>query len=314
MKFAIIAAVAFLFSLTNISRSQNCCAPAVPQQGVLGETTSLQHTLDIGLHFQYLSSGSMYKGSDEVDDPSNKEADWKQATFTLAYGILNGLSVGCVVPYTWKDKSWLSAADTPVEKSAEGIGDVTCTVRFSPLRRSFVHYRELSLGFGLKIPTGATDRRVGGMKLLAEMQPGTGSWDYHGSASYYQGFELVDFVISGTYVITTEHDGYEFGNQFLYLLASDFHVSERLNLSSALSGFVRANDRELGKESRTGRHQLWFVPGVKFQAIPGVLGLQTYFELPIYQHFDGEQLGGDFNFRLTATYSLPLKNSDEDDE
>ncbi|MCK4656505.1 MAG: hypothetical protein KAT85_05715 [candidate division Zixibacteria bacterium] len=241
------------------------------------------------------------------------EVTWAVA---VAYGIFNGLSVSCVVPYTWKDKSKLSVATgKPIEESAEGIGDMTCIVRFSLLRRSFVHYRELSIGLGLKIPTGPTDRRVGGWLLSEEMQPGTGSWDYHGSVSYYQGFELVDFVISGTYVITTEHDGYEFGNQFLYLLASDFHVTERLSLSPALSGIVRAIDRDLGEEQRwTARHQLWFVPGVKFQAIPGVLGLQAYLEYPIYQHFNGEQLGGDFNFRLTATYSLPLKKSDEDDE
>ena len=77
---------------------------------------------------------------------------------------------------------------------------------------------------------------------------------------------------------------------------------------------ARAEDYQRASVSPTARHQLWFVPGVKFQVIPGVLGLQAYFEYPIYQYFNGEQLGGDFNFRLTATYSLPLKKSDEDDE
>jgi hypothetical protein len=310
MKFAIVAAVTFFLGLTNAAHPQNCCAPAVPQQGVLGETAALPHTLDIGLHYQHLRSRGMYDGSNETDNPTNKKADWSQATLTMAYGVLRSLTVSAVVPYIWKNKT-----RRDVEELADGVSDIVCIVRFSPLTRSFVNYRELSLGLGLKIPTGATDRRVEGWKLSEEMQPGTGSWDYHGSVSYYQGFELVDFVISATYVMTNEHDGYEFGNQFMYLLASDFHVSERLSLSPALSGIVRANDRDLGEEQRwTGRHQLWFIPGVKFQAIPGVLGLQAYFEYPIYQHFNGIQLGSDFNFRLTATCSLPLKRSDEDDE
>jgi hypothetical protein len=86
-------------------------------------------------------------------------------------------------------------------------------------------------------------------------------------------------------------------------------------LSAAFSGLVRGNDRDLDEEQQwTGRHQLWFVPGVKFQVIPGVLGLQAYFEQPIYQHFNGRQLGSDFNFRLAVTYSLPLEKSDEDEE
>jgi hypothetical protein len=187
-------------------------------------------------------------------------------------------------------------------------------MRFSPVARSFVDFRELSLGLGVKLPTGSVDERNLGVLLPEELQPGTGSWDYSGSISYYQGFELVDFIVSGTYLVTTSHSGYEFGNQFSYLLASSFHIRDRIDFSVALSGIVRGKDRERGEDVHsTGRHQLLFTPGFKVQVIPQALGLQAYYEHPIYQHFDGVQLGSDFNIRVTAVYMLPLKGSAEEE-
>jgi hypothetical protein len=253
----------------------------------------------------------LYDGSESIDDPANIKADWSRATLTAAYGIFRQFSAGAIIPYTWKKKE-LAAVGS--KNTTRGIGDITLLLRFSPVARSFVDFRELSLGLGVKLPTGAVDRRNFGFLLPEELQPGTGSWDYSGSVSYYQGFEPVDFIVSGTYLLTTPHNGYEFGNQFSYLLASNFHLRERIDISVALSGTVRERDCEDGVEVHsTGRHQLLFTPGFKFQVIPEALGLQAYYELPVYQHFNGVQLGSDYNIRLTAVYMLPLKRSAEDD-
>jgi hypothetical protein len=58
---------------------------------------------------------------------------------------------------------------------------------------------------------------------------------------------------------------------------------------------------------------MWLVPGIQVLLIPEVLRMQVFFEQPVYQHFNGEQLGSDYNIRVTAAYTLPLKKSDEDD-
>ncbi len=311
MKTVITAIFGFLLFLPASGRAQNCCAPAVPQQGVLGEMVALPHMLEIGLHYELLRSGKMYEGSKIISDPANTKAYWKRATLTAAYGIFRQLSVSAIIPYAWKKKE-LTAVGS--ENTTRGIGDITLMLRFSPLTRSFVDFRELSLGLGVKLPTGSVDERNFGFLLPEELQPGTGSWDYNGSLSYYQGFELVDFIISGTYLLTTSHNGYEFGNQFSYILASNFHLGDRLDFSAALFGMLRGKDQERGEDVHsTGRHQLWFMPGLKVQIIPDVLGLQAYYEHPLYQHFNGIQLGSDYNIRMTAVYMLPLKRSAEDD-
>jgi hypothetical protein len=47
------------------------------------------------------------------------------------------------------------------------------------------------------------------------------------------------------------------------------------------------------------------------QVIPKKMRLQAYFEHPVYQHFNGVQLGSDYNFRLSVAYVLPLGRGDE---
>lgn len=320
MMHLIVATLVLVVCIAGQGMAQNCCAPAVPQQGVLGETTALPHTLELGFHYEHLCSCGKYDGSDEIDDPDDTQTDWKRATLTVGYGIVPKLGVTVIVPYLWKEKSEIAGTSRiRISSEAEGLGDMSVLVRYSPLGRSFVNFRELSLGAGVKIPTGATDRSQFGKTMLAELQPGTGSWDYIVSASFYQGFEPVDFVASATYLLTSEYDGYdfgtyEFGDQFSYLLTATFHPVPRFDLSAALSGTARGKDRRDGeREDATGRHQVWFMPGVQVQVIPEMLRVHAYYEAPVYQHFNGVQLGSDYNLRFTVSYLLPLAH-DEDEE
>jgi len=318
MKYTVWALAAGLVFAPAIVPAQNCCAPAVPQQGVLGETVALPHTLEIALHYELLRSRGMYDGSTRVDDPRNTKSDWNRVTLTAGYGITRRLSISAVVPYTWKKKTLTIGTAGSYVIDADGIGDISCILRYSILARSFASFRELSAGVGVKFPTGAVDPRD--FRLPEELWPGTGSWDFHFSLSYYQGFEPVDFIAGATYLVTTSYtedefpyEQYEFGNQFAYLLTSTFHVHSRLDVSAAFSGSVRGRDRKDDKEvASTGRHQVWLVSGLRLQVVPNSLGIQLFYEQPVYQHFDGRQIGSDFNIRAAVTYTLPLKRSDEE--
>jgi len=308
MSARLIIGFIFMTLAAAAASAQNCCAPAVPQQGIMGETIALPHVLDIAMHYEYLRAEDMYTGSDCACDLSGTIATWKRATLTLAYGVSSRIGVTAVVPYIWKSKThYLPAIDAPVKNTTDGLGDVSLVGQFSVIPRNFVTYRELSLGLGVKFPTGATDKRTYGFLLPEELQPGTGSWDVLSSISFYQGWELVDIYASTSYQLTSEYEGFEFGNQLSYLLSANLHIVERLDVSLAFSGTVRGEDRQDGESlESTGRHQLWIVPGLQAQIIPRWLRLQLYFEAPVYQHFNGTQLGSEYNLRLTAASSIPL--------
>ena len=317
---ALFWAILTVGSLPCPGHASNCCAPTVPPQGLLGETVALPHTLDLGLHYEYLRSAGRYEGSERVDDPENKHEIWNRVTLTANYGVSHRFGVAAVVPYLWKEKSWYVASwGKRRDINTAGLGDVTLMLRFSPLVRSFVDFRELSVSFGLKFPTGATDLKESGLGLSEVLQPGTGSWDYSFGVSYYQGFDRFDCYASVSYLLTGAHDttGYvfEFGDLFSYLVTTNVHLHPRIDFSLGLSGAYKAQNEKDTRvlEPNTARRQLWLVPGVQVVAIPEVLRLQLFFEQPVYQDFEGEQLGSDFNIRLSAAYSLPLSKSEEED-
>lgn len=321
MKYLPLIALLVLFLSPGSVAAQNCCSPAVSQQGVLGETTALPHTLELSVHFERLRSEGKYEGSEKVADPTGTRAEWNMATVSAAYGIIPRLSAAAVIPYVWKEKSWyLSSLDDRLVKKAEGLGDVILLARFSPVERTFVNYREVSVGLGIKLPTGPVDRSYLGGTVARELQPGTGSWDYLGSLSLYQGYEPVDFIVGATYLLTTEdqsaeYGDYEFGDQLSYQLTANFHPTSRVDLSAGFSGIARGKDRMAGEcNEATGRHQVWFVPGVHVQAIPKIMRVQAFFELPVYQHFNGKQLGSDFNLRFAASFTIPFAGEELEDE
>jgi len=309
-------ALALLLSLGGAVNAQNCCSPSVSQQGVLGETTALPHTLEVALHYEHLRSRDKYQGSTRVDDPELTKTDWDRVLLTLAYGIVPRVSVAAIVPYAYKEKSrYLYQHDLFKINESEGFGDCMALARLSLIERTFVNYRELAVGLGVKMPTGSTDKRKAGLSIPLELQPGTGSWDYLGSLSFYQGFEAVDFIGGATYVLTTAHEGYEFGDQLSYQGTANVHFLRRCDISAGVSGVVRGKDRENNKELlNTGRHQVWFIPGVHYQLIPNILRVQAFFEWPIYQDFDGEQLGSDFNLRFSVAYSIPFSGEQSEED
>jgi hypothetical protein len=145
-----------------------------------------------------------------------------------------------------------------------------------------------------------------------ELQPGTGSWDFYLSFSAYQGYEAIDLLFSGSYILTTRgSNNYEFGDQLFYLFDANIHMSDFLDFSLGLSGTVRKEDRRSTTSIETDRHQLWFVPGIEVLFPGSYLGIQVYFEQPLLQHFGSPQLASDYNLRASVSYLLPLKSSSD---
>lgn len=296
-----------MLAVASESSAQNCCAPAVAQHGVVGETVTLPNVLKLGLHYEFLRADGLYDGSESIDDPTDRREDWKRLTFTAEYGILHSLSAAVQLPWTWKEKTARA-----YRLESDGLGDMVVSVRYSPLARDFVDWREVSVGIGVKIPTGATDRKNYSTLLPEELQPGTGSWDYHVSGAYYQGWELVDLLATGTYVITTSHEDYEFGNQLALSLIGTWHITERLDAVTGLVGSHREMDCDDGESIEdTGRDQAWLRLGGQVQVIPSLAMVQGYFDYPVYQDFNGRQVGSDFNLLIGMAWSIPLFSGEE---
>ncbi len=177
-----------------------------------------------------------------------------------------------------------------------GVGDASLLGLYtaysdSPIRPT----QRLTLGAGLKTPTGQSDVRTDtGTLLHATMQPGTGSWDVLFVANYVRALYPLVLQANLFYHLTTEgREGYEFGDQFAYDLATRYQVADYVNMGLEVNGVNTTRDKDhAGRFSR---------PTTSMLDSPGYTGLRSRF-LSVVVQLKIPDTGGAVELR----YQLPV--------
>lgn len=207
--------------------------------------------------------------------------------------------------------------------TVSGLGDVSLT---------WIHdvHREapgdrVSLGLGVKMPTGASQiRNARGTLVHAMMQPGTGSWDVLLVANGSVGLGQLDdggaeFYIqpSATYQLTTPNElGYRQGNRLDLDSSFRWRTSSEFNLKLDLHGIFRGQDQTDGTRDpqtglvayqnpeasmidnvqNTGITSLFLAPGFQWQPSADVVVSGEY-RIPLAQNARGiQQVIDDWQF------------------
>ncbi|NUO07330.1 MAG: transporter [Candidatus Brocadia sp.] len=188
--------------------------------------------------------------------------------------------------------------------TVEGFGDMTL-MGFYTLYADKPSYstKKLTLGLGIKIPTGKNDEEFDSGGLVhAAMQPGTGSWDPLFLLSYMHTLQPLVFQTNLLYHMTTEGDeGYEFGDKISLDFIARYQVTNYVNPGLELNLFYAGQDTDHdGKYSRpdeslldntdnTGITSLSVSPAILIK-IPKTDGsIDLKFQKPIYQNARGIQ-------------------------
>ncbi|MBI5342765.1 MAG: hypothetical protein HZB63_05540 [Deltaproteobacteria bacterium] len=109
--------------------------------------------------------------------------DERTVFFGAGYGLTEDFSLGFHIPYVVRRgirEGHMMEDGTPevhVHGDSEGIGDLSLfgMYRFARQEKAGA---DLSLLFGLKMPTGTTrEKDLSGARFATEFQPGSGSWD-----------------------------------------------------------------------------------------------------------------------------------------
>ena len=197
-----------------------------------------------------------------------------------------------------------------------GLGDVSLLAFYTAYTDAPVRPTErLTLGFGIKTPTGKNDSRTASGNLVhAMMQAGSGSWDPLFTVNYMRARYPWVMQVSGFYHLTTESDeGYEFGDQVGVDLMIRHQVSSYFNLGVELNAIHTAKDKDHdGRYSRntmldnvdnTGLTSVSITPGIQYK-IPnsgGSVGIK--YQRPIYQDVNGFQQVLDERLLLTLNWA-----------
>lgn len=228
------------------------------------------------------------------------------------------------VPYVVNDmdmrsRSAMGMVMDMTMSTVSGLGDATLLGLYTlyadaPVRPA----HRLTVGLGVKAPTGeSSERTAGGGLVHAMMQPGSGSWDPIFMVNYMRGLYPVVLQATLFYQLTTEGiNGYEFGDRFTYDLSARFQASKYLNVGVELNGVHSEEDTDHeGKYSDpetsmmdnpefTGLDSVFISPLVQAK-IPNSGGsAELKYQIPVYQDVNGYQQVVDWRVLASVSWAF----------
>ena len=174
------------------------------------------------------------------------------------------------------------------------LGDVRVTGRYQrPLSAAGEPQRTGALVFGLKLPTGKTDKANGeGAVAERSLQPGTGTTDLILGAVFHQ-----QLASAGSWFAQVQaqralnaHGDYRPGTQVSLDLGYAHPLTERLEGVIQLTAVYKPRDRGAQAEpADTGGKFVHLSPGLSYR-LTEALRLHAFYQQPVYQYVNGVQL------------------------
>ena len=215
--------------------------PGINSKG--GAMTLPEGKLKMGLKYIYMQRDSMFDGTKEVPNQQNLDATANITLLALRYGVNKNFDVRVVLPYKQLDAS-AKLGSNSVAIDNKGIGDMIVMGKYVVLPMAEYGY-QLSIGGGVKLPTGSTDDDFKKAPPFAQntntplpTQMGTGKYEYKAELGISKPINesmRVDFHTMYTYRPKAEHD-YDFGNELSYDLSFTDAVTEKINLGIEYNG------------------------------------------------------------------------------
>ena len=243
----------FLISLAGSILLQAQVLPGISSKG--GAMTLPEGKFKIGLKHIYLNRDTMYNGSNEVTNQQNLDATANVTLLALKYGVSKNFDIKVVVPYKQIDAT-AQLGPNSVAIDNKGLGDMVVMGRYVVLPMVEYGY-QLSLGAGVKLPTGSTDDGFKKAPPFAQntntplpTQMGTGEFEYKAELGISKPINedmRVDFHTMYTYRPKAEHD-YDFGNELSYDLSFTAAVTEKINLGLEYNGKYNS-DTDMGDDT-----------------------------------------------------------------
>ncbi len=216
--------------------------PGINSKG--GAMTLPEGKLKMGLKHIYMKRNSMFDGSKEVLNKQNVDAKANITVLAIRYGVSKKFDVRVAIPYKHLDATAQPLPGVNTTFDNKGIGDMVVMGRYVVLPMTEYGY-QLSIGAGVKFPTGSTDDGFKKAPSFARntntplpTQMGTGEYEYKAELGISKPINekmRVDFHTMYTYRPKAKHN-YDFGNELSYDLSFTTAVTDKINLGLEYNG------------------------------------------------------------------------------
>lgn len=232
--------------------------------------------LKIGTKNIYLKRDSMYNGTKKVKNAQNLDATANITLLALAYGLTDKSDLKIIMPYKSIDATAnLKGNDVAIDNS--GLGDIVLMGRHIVLPMQDYGF-QLSVGAGVKFPTGSTDN---GFKkappfAMSENTPmptqmGTGAYEYKaelGISKLIDESMRIDFHTLYTHRALADNN-YDFGDELSYNLSFTSAITKNINLGIDYNGKYNS-DTDMGDDTNPTLQA-----ALPFKAFSGTVGYVT---------------------------------------
>jgi len=248
--------------------------PGINSKG--GAMTLPEGKLKMGLKHIYMKRDTMFDGSKEVTNQQNLNATANVTILALRYGVSKNFDIRVALPYKQIDAT-AQLGPNNVAIDNKGIGDMVVMGRYVVLPMKEYGY-QLSVGAGVKLPTGSTDDGFKKAPPFAQntntplpTQMGTGEYEYKaelGISKLINEDMRIDFHTMYTYRPKAEHN-YDFGDELSYDFSFTTAVTDKINLGVEYNGKYNSNTNMGNDTNPIMRSKL------PFKAFSGTVGYIT---------------------------------------
>jgi hypothetical protein len=310
MKSALFGILFFLVFCSPVF-SQACCSGGTPLSSNLGIQSIKENTLLLNISYDYNTQRDLVNGTRLLKDKS-RHRNTHSLLLRSSYAINAKFSITTLFALVRQEEK-IFGSGTENLTDSEGPGDVVILGQYSPFA---LENTSILVAGGLTIPIGSFDKvdPETGILLNADLQPGSGAWDFITAVGFIQHNIFkpnLSFSLTGTYRFTSEasrfngQQRYEFGNEFQtvfgfkdryilggFFLDPAFLMRYRHTDVDQVSGFTVPN---------TSGDWLHFIPGFDF-ILNEKIALGIAGEFPVYRNLEGTQLTTTSKLTLSFNY------------
>lgn len=310
----------------------SCCLAGANSSGV-----TLAKNFGLAVQYEYSDMETILDGTDKVSPDEVLNQFWtsgssfmvpvkmtmEKLSFIGAKPINERWSLIGIVPYLRNnmDMRMRNPAGMTMDMTMDeisGLGDVSLLAFYTAYTDAPIRPKErLTLGFGIKAPTGKNDTRTAsGNYVHAMMQLGSGSWDGLFTLNYMRAYyPLVTQVNAFYHLTTTGDEGYEFGDQLGVDLIGRYQVASFVNLGLELNAIRTARDVDhdgnysrpamsmVDNPANTGLTSVLLSPGIQYKIPKSGGALELKYQHPVYQNVNGFQQVLDGRWLATGSWA-----------
>lgn len=306
--------IVLLILFVGVAYGQACCSAGTPFIGSIEMSNPGSKWLNINLMYNHNLLEDLYEGKTKVNEDLRERIS-RSFLLQLDYGLTSRISTSVMFSFIRQERTITESDGNKNSVETSGIGDILVLLKYNLLQFDLFNKWELTAGAGVKFPVGNSELKSNGILLPADLQPGSGSYDFllnlYGSKRYifempFHSYFSLSYKINGENNRFGEGQNYRFGNEFISTVGVIYETGNVVSV--ALEGKYRhtARDEFLNQNlENTGGDWLYIKPGINI-SVTGDLLVKLASELPVYRNLDGIQLTTTYLFSTQVQYALSL--------